>query len=316
MGSIRPLVTITILVVVGAYLYVKINQGPMQPHAGDNKPWSQSPDGVSQSSATKGASLAADTNAPAWPATAMSAAPPAMTAAAPAAAPASATSSSAPSSTNTAKDGLPAVPPIPELPPLTPTTGVMPPATQPAATLPKDLPANIPTARYGDEANQTPNATPAKDLTANTIPPTTTATISQNPSSSTIPTLSSATSPPVSTTMPNVATAAIPNTSPPPATAASGSSTSADPTNFRPKSATVLARTSSPSHTNPRPLRNDVRGDGTSRIDPRGHNACRAKPSGRARRNLIRRKLAHHSICTPSRRPETSTPAPLKMARR
>ena len=35
MNSIRPLVTITILVVVGAYLYVKINEGPEQPEGAD-----------------------------------------------------------------------------------------------------------------------------------------------------------------------------------------------------------------------------------------------------------------------------------------
>ena len=34
MGSIRPLITITILAVVGAYLYVKINEGPVQTHVG------------------------------------------------------------------------------------------------------------------------------------------------------------------------------------------------------------------------------------------------------------------------------------------
>ena len=33
MSSIRPLITITILAVVGAYLYVKINEGPARPHA-------------------------------------------------------------------------------------------------------------------------------------------------------------------------------------------------------------------------------------------------------------------------------------------
>ena len=31
MSSIRPLVTITILIVVGAFLYVKINEGPVAP---------------------------------------------------------------------------------------------------------------------------------------------------------------------------------------------------------------------------------------------------------------------------------------------
>src|SRR4051812_37884925 len=79
MGSIRPLITITILAAVGVYLYTKINEGPM-PHAGLTGATNQPHDGVPPLSATKGASLSTDSAAPAWPATAPSAAPPAATA--------------------------------------------------------------------------------------------------------------------------------------------------------------------------------------------------------------------------------------------
>src|SRR6185503_3386034 len=75
MGSIRPLVTITILAVVGAYLYVKINEGPVPTHAGTDA-LSQSPEGVPPLTGTKGTSLAAESGAPAWPSTAVSTPPP------------------------------------------------------------------------------------------------------------------------------------------------------------------------------------------------------------------------------------------------
>ena len=58
MGSIRPLVTITILAVVGAYLYVKINEGPAPSRAAANA--TQAPEGVPPLTGTKGSSLAAD----------------------------------------------------------------------------------------------------------------------------------------------------------------------------------------------------------------------------------------------------------------
>ena len=71
MGSIRPLVTITILLGVGVYLYMKINEGPVPTRAGANGV-GQSPDGVPTITGTKGASLAAESGAPAWPSTAPS----------------------------------------------------------------------------------------------------------------------------------------------------------------------------------------------------------------------------------------------------
>src|SRR4051795_1926445 len=80
MGSIRPLVTITILVVVGAYLYVKINEGPAPARPGAANNLSQTPDGVPPLTGAKGASLAADSGAPAWPSSAASSPPPISTA--------------------------------------------------------------------------------------------------------------------------------------------------------------------------------------------------------------------------------------------
>src|SRR4051812_24343983 len=77
MGSIRPLITITILGAVGVYLYTKINEGPV-PNARLLSAANQATDGVPPLSATKGASLSTDSTAPAWPATAPTVTPPAM----------------------------------------------------------------------------------------------------------------------------------------------------------------------------------------------------------------------------------------------
>jgi LysM repeat protein len=146
MGSIRPLITITILAVVGAYLYTKINEGPVA-HAGANAA-GQAPDGVPPLTGAKGTSLAADSAAPAWPSSAPATSPP------PAA---------TMSTTTLAKDGLPAVPAIPELPPLPAINDPAPPATQTAPPLPNDLPANNPIASYPVQPGQNANASAAKD---------------------------------------------------------------------------------------------------------------------------------------------------------
>ena len=180
MGSIRPLVTITILVVVGAYLYVKINEGPVQPRVDKGVVLNQLPDGVPPLQATKGASLASESAAPAWPSNASTAATPA-----PVSVPPAATSPN-PGGTPTmgnptvlndvAKNNLPAVPPIPELPEFPAATAATPPAAQSSATLPKDLPADIPTARYPDEPGQNVNKDTAKDALNPALPLTTNTT--------------------------------------------------------------------------------------------------------------------------------------------
>ena len=70
MGSIRPLFTITVLVVVGAYLYVKINEGPARQHSQSHEGHDHAADGVPPLVSTSGgATLAQDTTAPAWPGT-------------------------------------------------------------------------------------------------------------------------------------------------------------------------------------------------------------------------------------------------------
>lgn len=195
MGSIRPLVTITILVVVGAYLYVKINEGPAQTHAGATNAWNPSPEGVPPLGTTKGASLAADNAAPAWPSTTTSIASPPATTAPPAVAnpfPTTANENSASSATaKLAKDGFPTVPPIPELPPLAGMTDATPPATPSPAASSRDLPANIPTARYPGESAQNNNSaaqlnSPATDP-GKPIPPITPPQLSGTPPLSTPP---------------------------------------------------------------------------------------------------------------------------------
>ena len=61
MGSIRPLFTITVLVVVGAYLYVKINEGPARQHDHSHAGHDHADDGVPPLVSTSGgATLAQD----------------------------------------------------------------------------------------------------------------------------------------------------------------------------------------------------------------------------------------------------------------
>src|SRR3954469_21466908 len=113
MSTIRPLFTITVLVVVGAYLYVKINEGPKHPssdaHAGTQ-------DGVPPlAAAAGGATLAQDSAAPAWPPADAKSAPTATPGLNGAAAAAPAVPAAA-SNEDATKGGVPEVPPIPELP--------------------------------------------------------------------------------------------------------------------------------------------------------------------------------------------------------
>src|ERR1043165_854872 len=102
MASIRPLVTITILAVVGAYLYVKINEGPAPSRAAANV--SQSPEGVPPLTGTKGTLVAAEGAPPAWPSAAASTNPPPMTPA-----PAAVSANSPTASAANSKDNFPTV---------------------------------------------------------------------------------------------------------------------------------------------------------------------------------------------------------------
>src|SRR5690349_7277876 len=129
MGSIRPLITITILGAVGVYLYTKINEGPV-PNARLTNAVNQPPDGVPPLAATKGASLSTDSNAPAWPSSAPTVTP------APTTIPVARTDPPANKSTannsgaatpNTAKTSatVPTIPDLPELPPLPNATSAL-----------------------------------------------------------------------------------------------------------------------------------------------------------------------------------------------
>src|SRR5262245_7483771 len=125
MGSIRPLFTITVMVVVGAMLWVQINKGPSQPrahaHEGNHDPAEA---GVPPlAAAGGGATLAQDTWVPPGPAVESKAAPErqplASTPALPAANGAAIGIPAANGTTvdtGAVKNALPEVPPIPELP--------------------------------------------------------------------------------------------------------------------------------------------------------------------------------------------------------
>src|SRR3954466_3387479 len=125
MGSIRPLFTITVLVVVGGYLYWKINEGP-EHRPGLHRELDQRQDGVPPlAAAGGGATLAQDSAAPTWPPanapmTAPGTAPPAISSSDP---------STKPSAASEAKNGPSEVPPIPELPELPATVNATPPAS-------------------------------------------------------------------------------------------------------------------------------------------------------------------------------------------
>jgi hypothetical protein len=164
MSSIRPLITITILVVVGVVLYVKINEGTPPPTPSGNDAWSEPVEGVPPLAASSVAPTTSDGAAPPWtptpvaPATGVT--PPeggtvgvgATTNPAPPSTTVTVESPSTP--VGPAAATLPAVPPIPEIAPTAqvgaPTTTVPP--------LPTSLPANVPEARYPDQA---PAADPA-----------------------------------------------------------------------------------------------------------------------------------------------------------
>ena len=140
MKSIRPLVTITILTVVGVFLYFKIQEGPEVSSSTDSA-WELTP-GVPALDRTT--SLAPDSAPPAW-----TPPPPQETTAAPAS-----LKESAVTATPVAESpaGLPAIPEIPALPPLEP------PVPQeltapPAVTTPPAVPRTVPTANYREASS-------------------------------------------------------------------------------------------------------------------------------------------------------------------
>ncbi|HJQ80861.1 MAG TPA: LysM peptidoglycan-binding domain-containing protein [Lacipirellulaceae bacterium] len=185
MSSIRPLVTITILVVVGAFLYVKINEGPVAPPVpgADESAQAQTPDGVPPL-ATASSAQASDANtAPLWPASA--AAVPPVTAATSSDETIPATDTLAPplaAATTAANDIAagtpPAVPAIPELPAMPTGTDATVAAATDALPFANGLPATIPSARYPDPNDATANVVDvmAPQTSAQSVAPTTATT--------------------------------------------------------------------------------------------------------------------------------------------
>lgn len=173
MASMKPLFTITVLLVVGVYLYKTINEGPVRPHAGAQGAVDPSATGIPPLAAAGGAAtLAQDNNAAAWPANAPNAglaapvAPPVVTPVdsnAPAAAPPNTTAAADPPKTS-----LPEVPPIPELPELPKTADVG------AATTPMTPPAATnapPTTPPTPDAQALTPVTPAPAAQPEQVPP-------------------------------------------------------------------------------------------------------------------------------------------------
>jgi LysM repeat protein len=155
MNSLRPLITISILAVVGAWLYVKINEGPTRPAHSDAEAFQgQTVEGVPPLSATTAAQTADAGEAPKWPASAANTPPVTV------AQPAPTTLQPAPGPVG--GPGLPDMPAIPALPNVS-----APPQSPPANAanaVPVTLPANIPQARY-------PDAVDSVGSTPNTISP-------------------------------------------------------------------------------------------------------------------------------------------------
>ena len=136
MKSIRPLVTITILTVVGVFLYFKIQEAP-EVSSSSNSAWELTP-GVPALDGT----VSPDPNSvpPAW-----NPPPPQVN-------PAVSNSSAAlVRPTSEIPADLPAIPEIPELPPLEPPAPQEQ-AVAPAVTPPAALPRTVPTANYGDSS--------------------------------------------------------------------------------------------------------------------------------------------------------------------
>jgi hypothetical protein len=182
MSSLRPLVTITILVVVGAFLYVKINEGPVAPPipGGSDLTQGETPADVPPLATDPGAAANDATTAPLWPTTSV-AVPPA-TAATSGPSPIPPSDTLAPplaNVTTTAHDIAPGTPPavpaIPELPAIPTGTDTTTAAATNAMPTANGLPANIPVASYPDPNAVTPNVVDVMAPQANpqSVAPTT-----------------------------------------------------------------------------------------------------------------------------------------------
>ncbi|HEX2473193.1 MAG TPA: LysM peptidoglycan-binding domain-containing protein, partial [Lacipirellulaceae bacterium] len=165
MSSIRPLVTITILIVVGAFLYVKINEGPVAPPVpGDSEMvQSQPSDGVPPLTATPSAPASDGSSAPLWPTT-VAVAP--TTSAATSQDITPAPDALAPPLANVTTvtgevvaSATPAVPLIPELPAVPAISDGTSASATGSLSGASGLPTNIPAAHYPDQTNAVPPVT-------------------------------------------------------------------------------------------------------------------------------------------------------------
>jgi LysM repeat protein len=200
MSSIRPLVTIAILVVVGVLLYVKINEGTPQPAPTAPAAWDQPAEGVPPLAST---SVAPATSEHAHDAGSNhnhehDAAPAAL----------NATATTPPATSAAPPVAAPPVPNIPEIPEVAATTQAdTPSVAAPPAT--ENLPANIPEARYPDQqtaagasdqvnpalgAAPPATTTPAADASTG-LPPATTTPPTTTSETTAAPTAQSATTP-------------------------------------------------------------------------------------------------------------------------
>lgn len=175
MNTVRPLVTIIILVVVGAFLYLKINEGKVETPPAAAEAWAQPAESAPPLGAVSAVPATTDSSAPAWPAaTPPTAAGPDVTSTATADASNGAPATTAPAA---ATNEMPAVPAIPEMPEVATTTQS---DSAPAAVVAPPLPTDAPPSRYADQSpaaagpalESDPNAATAAAATAAT-PPTT-----------------------------------------------------------------------------------------------------------------------------------------------
>lgn len=176
MGSIRPLITITILVGVGAFLFTKINEVPVTPP--------ENAQALSDGT-TDVPALAAEstTTAPAWSGSTNDAAgaaatipdvpPVSLPAEIPSVTVAQETATIAAPTTTTPTTVPAELPPIPELPPVGAVVEAnAAPATAPAEASPIPLPANIPVARYpGDATSAATTPEPVKPVAPVAVTP-------------------------------------------------------------------------------------------------------------------------------------------------
>lgn len=158
MNSLRPLVTITILVVIGAFLYVKLNEGPGRNTPPTSEPWQLQPPTDVPPLNTGGATASTATEmAPPWPGTAAT----------------PQTSQNTVIAATEPTTQVATAPTVPALPDLPPTPSLTPADTSPVATAitPAQLPDHIPTAKYPDQLAATGATSPAQDATATTTTP-------------------------------------------------------------------------------------------------------------------------------------------------